>query len=99
MTKQLTWLELSALPQGTRLVFAQEHDTSDATTIPEGATVVVAEQGLNEMIAALIVLPDDPALRDQLADWDGEIWLHPPLDRDTGNREAAWHELSPLALG
>jgi hypothetical protein len=45
----------------------------------------------------VIVTPDDPALR-TLAEWDGNIWLTPPLDRSTGNREPDWHGASPIAL-
>jgi hypothetical protein len=32
-----------------------------------------------------------------LDEWNGEIQLRPPLDRELGNREFAWDELSPLA--
>jgi hypothetical protein len=52
----------------------------------------VAPKGLG------IVTPDDPALRTALAQWDGDIWLTPPLDRSTGNREPDWSGASPIAL-
>jgi hypothetical protein len=35
----------------------------------------------NELACACIVTPDDPALRTALAQWDGDIWLTPPLDQ------------------
>ena len=66
--------------------------------MPAGTRATVTEQGLNEIWGALAVKPDDAELQAQLAEWDGEIVLSPPLDReDSGNREPAWSEPSPLA--
>jgi hypothetical protein len=49
-------------------------------------------------VGAVWVKPDDLALQAKLAEWDGEIMLSPPRDReDSGNREPAWSEPSPLA--
>jgi hypothetical protein len=41
--------------------------------------VEAGENGLNELACACIVTPDDAALRTALAEWDGDIWLTPPL--------------------
>jgi hypothetical protein len=46
----------------------------------------------------LIVTPDDQTPRTALAEWEGAIWLSPPLDRASGNREADWNGPSPIAL-
>jgi len=51
-----------------------------------------------ETAGALWVKPDDLGLQTKLAEWDGEIILSPPLDREgSGNREPAWSAASPLA--
>jgi hypothetical protein len=94
----LNWFDLSKISNGTRVVFAEAHDIFPECIVPAGSTATVTENGLNELACACIVTPDDPALRTALAEWEGNIWLTPPLDRSTGNREPDWHGASPLAL-
>jgi hypothetical protein len=96
MTAQLTWLEASRLNVGDRVVFVDAHDIFPEALVPAGTRATVTEQGLNE-ISTLAVKPDDLGLQKTLAEWDGNVHLAPPLDRDTGNREPAWSEPSPLA--
>ena len=98
MTAQLTWLEASRLNVGDRVVFVDAHDIFPECVVPAGTTGTVTENGLNESLGTVIVAPDDTALRVALREWDGAIWLSPPLDREgSGNREPAWSEPSPLA--
>jgi hypothetical protein len=73
-------------------------DIFPETIVPEGTTGTITENGLNELGCDCIVTPDDAALRTALAQWDGAIWLSPPLDRGTGNREPDWQGASPIAL-
>jgi hypothetical protein len=91
---QLTWLQASELKSGERVVFAEAHDIFPEALVPQGTKATVTE---NELDGALWVKPDDIDLQKALSEWDGEIHLTPPLDREMGNREPAWHELSPLA--
>ena len=98
MTTQLSWLEASRLNVGDRVVFVDAHDIFPEALVPAGTRATVTEQGLNEISSALAVMPDDAELQAKLAEWDGEVILSPPLDREgSGNREQAWSEASPLA--
>jgi hypothetical protein len=98
MTAQLSWLEASRLNVGDRVVFVDPHDIFPEALVPAGTRATVTEQGLNEIWSALAVKPDDLDLQTKLAEWDGEIILYPPLDREgSGNREPAWSGASPLA--
>lgn len=98
MTHQMTWFEVSRdLKPGDRVVFCTDWDIFPCALVPEGTQATVIEQGLNEIWATLSVKPDDADLQTALKEWDGHVYLAPPLDRNTGNREAAWHEPSPLA--
>jgi hypothetical protein len=94
----LSWLEPSKISDGTRVVFTAAHDIFPECVVPEGTTATVTENGLNELPCTLIVTPDDPGLRTALAEWEGDIWLSPPLDRGSGNREPDWNSASPIAL-
>jgi hypothetical protein len=98
MTTQLSWLQAARLNVGDRVVFVAAHDIFPEALVPAGTRATVTEQGLNEISSALAVTPDDVELQAKLAEWDGEIILSPPLDREgSGNREPAWSEASPLA--
>ena len=98
MTHQMSWFEASRdLKAGDRVVFCNEWDIFPDVLIPEGMQATVIEQGLNEIWATLSVKPDDADLQTVLAEWEGNVHLAPPLDRNTGNREMAWQEPSPLA--
>jgi hypothetical protein len=95
MTAQLTWLEASRLSVGDRVVFVAAHDIFPEALVAQGTVATVTEI---ETAGAVWVKPDDLALQAKLAEWDGEIMLSPPRDReDSGNREPAWSEPSPLA--
>ncbi len=98
MSEALSWLALSKVANGALVVFAEAHDIFPECMVPAGTTGTVTENGLNELLGTVIVAPDDTALRAALAEWDGAIWLSPPLDRATGNREPDWLGVSPLAL-
>jgi hypothetical protein len=75
MTAQLTWLEAARLNVGDRVVFVDAHDIFPATLVPAGTRATVTEQGLNGIMSALAVKPDDAELQAKLAEWDGEIML------------------------
>jgi hypothetical protein len=95
MTAQLSWLQASRLNVGDRVVFVDAHDIFPEALVPAGTRATVTEI---ETAGAVWVKPDDLALQAKLAEWDGEIMLSPPRDReDSGNREPAWSEASPLA--
>ena len=95
MTAQLSWLEASRLSVGDRVVFVAAHDIFPEALVPAGTRATVTEI---ETAGALWVKPDDLDLQTTLAEWDGEIMLSPPRDREgSGNREPAWSEASPLA--
>jgi hypothetical protein len=95
MTAQLTWLEASRLNVGDRVVFVEAHDIFPEALVAPGTKATVTEI---ETAGAVWVKPDDLGLQAKLAEWDGEIMLSPPRDReDSGNREPAWSQPSPLA--
>jgi hypothetical protein len=85
------------VPAGTTATVSENglNGVSNRNTV---ATVEDLGLTLNELACACIVTPDDAALRAVLAEWDGDIWLTPPLDRSTGNREPDWLGLSPLSV-
>lgn len=100
---RLTWLDLSRMPKGLRVVFTDPHDIFPECVVPAGATGAIQENGLNEIWGGLIVVPDNQSIRDKLAAWSGEIHLgwHLDASADTdANATAAaqeWHALSPLS--
>lgn len=96
----LTWLELSKLPVGTRVRFADTWDIfAEDVWIPEGTTGTITENGLNEIFEQCAVLTDNPEITEKLEAWEGEVMLSPPnFDRRYGNRDKAWYELSPLEV-
>lgn len=58
MTKAITWLQLSALPEGTRVVCQAGHlKLTDDTPIVAGTTMLIVMQGLNELTAELWLRP------------------------------------------
>jgi len=91
MSKQLSWLELSAVKEGTRVVFVDSHDIYPYCVVPEGTTGIITEQGLNEIWCILSVLPDNDTIRAELKEWDGNIQFSPRNDD-------SWDLPSPLAL-
>lgn len=93
---QLTWRELSALAEGTRVRFVEPHDIFPITVVDVGTVGTLVENGLNEIYATAGVLPDDEKLRHDLADWHGEISLSP--DHANAETEDGWDDLSPVAL-
>jgi hypothetical protein len=97
--RTLTWHEASAtLKPGDAVAFTVAHDIFPDALIPAGTNAVVVENGLNELGCSLILKPDNANLQAALSEWDGEIWLSPPLDPGTGNREPAWRETMPIAV-
>jgi hypothetical protein len=97
LVTQLTWLQASRLKSGERVVFAETHDIFPEALVPQGTKATVTENELNETSCALWVKPDDIDLQKALSEWEGDIQLTPPLDREMGNREPTWDELSPPA--
>jgi hypothetical protein len=92
MTEALTWRELSAVDEGTRVRFVSPWDIFPITVVEVGTVGTLVRSELNEISSLGFVLPDDRELRAMLRDWDGEIYLSPePWD-------AAWDEASPVAL-
>lgn len=69
MTKALTWLQVSALPVGTRLVLNASHlKLTDDTPIVPGTIMLIVMQGLNELTAELWVRPYHEDLLAKLKD-------------------------------
>ncbi len=102
MSARLTWMELAALPEGTRLVFAEAYEI-----VPAGTQGVLTENGLNEIWCAMLVTPDDAELREQATSFYGYEGggvrmghgLDPGGDRDgIVHGDIAWDTHSPLAL-
>jgi hypothetical protein len=102
--KQLTWFEVSALEDGAKVIFAKPHTLEargvDAqAVVPAGTAATIKENGLNEIWCAMLLTPDDEAMRTQLAAWDGNIFFGGHLDPGAdGETDEAWQSLSPLAL-
>jgi hypothetical protein len=72
------WLELSKLNNGALLEFVDPWDIFPDGVIPAGTRATIAEQGLNELQPVLILKPVGVSFP-FLANWDGEIWLHPDV--------------------
>ena len=111
MTQSLTWLDLSRLEKGTRVVFARPWDIFPECAVPEGAAATIKENGLNEIWCQILVEPEDEGIRTALRHWDGCIVLGTHLDPGANlqkhheectaeENEAAndWFAPSPLAL-
>ena len=103
--KNLTWFELSKVPDGARVVFAEPHDIFPECLVPAGTRGTILRNYLNEMHNQISILPDDQGLRDALKHWNGEIIIGTHLDSgaDTHSEEvdaraAAWFMPSPLAV-
>lgn len=59
----LTWMELSTLPVGTKVVYERgDLKLTDATPIPRGTEMLIVLQGLNELSAELWLRPYDETL-------------------------------------
>jgi hypothetical protein len=79
-----SWLELSRdLKKGDRVAFARSWDVFPETVVPAGAIATVVENSLNEMEPTLFLLPDDPAIREALRRWSGEVYLYGPDHPDS----------------
>lgn len=91
----LTWCELSALPKGRRVSFEQPWDIyAEDLIVPVGTVATIAENGLNEMQPVIYLLPDDLAMREKLASWEGLIHVYPA---EIEPNDPVWEEASPLA--
>ena len=76
--QNLTWLELSKLPNGARVMFTTSWDIfAENLIVPAGTHATVIENSLNEMQPVLFVRPDDEAVREKLKEWDGLIHINP----------------------
>ena len=97
-----TWFELSrdAAP-GSKVVFTTSWDIYPECVVPEGMTGTVKENGLNEIWGGMLITPDDPAIREALKAWDGDIQLgymeglDPAADPQT---DETWQAQSPIAV-
>jgi hypothetical protein len=104
MTRQLTWLELAKLPEGTRVRFAEPLDIFPECIVPAGTVGTIAENGLNEIWCAMLVSVDDEKVTAALQqEWKGKVYLPPygtHLDPgcDDAESDEAWNSESPLAL-
>lgn len=102
MNQQLTWLQLSRLENGTRVVFAEPHDIFPITIIERGTVATVVNNSLNEIYCMIAVLPDNRKIRHELREWDGEVQLDNHTELDSGadpqDMTTEWHTFSPLAL-
>jgi len=98
-----TWLELAAKAvAGTRVRFCAAWDIYPECVVPAGTMATVKETGLNEIWGGLLVLPDDPKIREALKLWDGCIQLgyNEGLDpaTDDPSTDEAWQAASPIAI-
>lgn len=97
--KRLTWRELSALGNGTRVQFVEAWDIFPAALVEIGTVGTLIDNELNEITSEAQILPDDRELRRKLAEWDGEIGVSPYFGGGTSaSEDEEWEELSPLAL-
>lgn len=97
--KRLTWREVSALENGTRVQFVEAWDIFPITVVEIGTVGTLVENELNEITSTAAVVPDDRKLRHDLAEWDGEIDLSPYFGGGTSaSEDEEWDALSPLAL-
>jgi hypothetical protein len=94
-SKMTTWFELSRdLKKGDRVIFTTSLDRySEDLIVPPGTVCTVTENDLNEMEPTLYLLPDDTAIRDKLALWEGQIML---TLADSENYD--WQEIAPVTL-
>ncbi len=91
----LSWFELSKLNAGDRVEFVEPWDIFPEALIPAGTQATIKENGLNEIWCAMLVLPDNPTIRDALKEWSGCIHLS-WSGLDPGNETEDWHTPSPL---
>lgn len=97
--KRLTWRELSALENGTRVQFVEAWDIFPITVVAIGTVGTLVANELNEITSTAAVVPDDRKLRHDLAEWDGEIDLSPYFGGGTSaSEDEEWDALSPLVL-
>jgi hypothetical protein len=92
----LRWSDLLIVEVGDPVVFVAPWKIVPGLQIDPGETGAVRANFLNEIHRFLIVRPDNPELREALADWDGEIMLMPDLDGE--NDDEVWNSASPIAL-
>lgn len=88
----ITWLELSKVEEGTRIVFPDGFDIFPDCYVKPGTTATVTENSLNEACQIMLVRPDDEVVRTALAEWNGDIHLSPEL------QGADWHDDSPVEI-
>jgi hypothetical protein len=101
LNKALTWLELSRVANGTRVVFASPWDIFPEIIIPQGTEATIRENSLNEICCSMLVLPDSDVIKAALEAWDGEIFLDGPehiFDESCPVSVTNWEGPSPLAL-
>lgn len=101
-TAALTWFQLSAQANpGDRVRFVTPHDIFPHALVEAGEMATVIENSLNELHCGLYLLPDNPALREKLQPWEGQIYL-PPADLgrfDTDpNSGSLWYTESPITI-
>jgi len=80
----MTWLELAAIPDGTRVRF-----------LADGTLGTIKENGLNEIWSALLVTPDDASE----GGYDGKGAVHFSGPDPAGPEEdSRWYEQCPFEL-
>ena len=77
MNAPLTWLDLSKVKDGTRIVFTTSWDIYPECVVPEGTTGTVVENGLNEIWSCLMIKTDDALITEAPARV-GRSRLFPP---------------------
>src|SRR6516225_760209 len=87
-----TWLDLSKLADGSRVVFTTSWDIYPECIVPQGTTGTVVENGLNELQAILLLAVDDEKVTEALRQWNGRVEFY----KNTHFQD--WDEQSPLAL-
>lgn len=81
----ITWLQLSALPEGTRLVFTASHlSLTDDTPIVPGTIMLIVLQGLNELTAEIWLRPYHDDLLAKLQDDEECVRFYVPNHAPSG---------------
>ncbi|HEX6826114.1 MAG TPA: hypothetical protein VF077_07330 [Nitrospiraceae bacterium] len=86
-----TWNELATLPVGTRVVF-DDFDIYPYCIVRAGTAGTITRNDLLDSFPILYVLPDDPAVREALSEWQGQVEFAP------ANGGEEFTDLSPLAV-
>ena len=90
-----TWLELSKLPEGTRLRFTADWDIFPECLVSAGTVCTLHENSFNEACCMALLAPDDESIRDALRHYDGLVYIPGPRQHWS---MPDWNDESPLEV-